>query len=177
MWLIIDKIKEKFLRNYRKKVFLARISCRNALDCRVLGKVTVLSNNIKIGNNVTIYPDVLFWGDGEIVIGNNVDIGKDTVIFSHNKVSIGDNTSIAAQCFIIDSNHGFERNKLIREQPLNSKEIIIGEDVWIASGCKIIKGAEIKDGSVIGAMSLVNSLIDENTIAVGVPAKVIKRRI
>lgn len=39
-----------------------------------------------------------------------------------------------------------------------------------AAGCKIVKGAKINDGAVIGAMSLVNSEIAEFGIAVGIPA-------
>jgi acetyltransferase-like isoleucine patch superfamily enzyme len=55
--------------------------------------------------------------------------------------------------------------------------IFIGKDVWIAAGSKIVKGAKINDGAVIGAMSMVNSEIEENGIAVGIPAKVKKIRI
>ena len=120
----------------------------------------------------------MFWGDGEIIIGDYVDIGKDTIIFSKNKVEIGNNVSIAAHCYIIDSNHGTKRDITIQNQPLEYDKdgIKIGNDVWIAAGCKIIKGANIGDGAVIGAMSLVNSKINNYSIAVGQPAKVIKER-
>ena len=48
--------------------------------------------------------------------------------------------------------------------------------MWIAAGCKILRGAQIHDGAVIGALSLVNGEISTNAIAVGIPAKVIKYR-
>ena len=48
--------------------------------------------------------------------------------------------------------------------------------MWIAAGCKILRGAQIHDGAVIGAASLVKGEIPSNAIAVGVPAKVIKHR-
>lgn len=54
--------------------------------------------------------------------------------------------------------------------------IFIGEDVWIAAGCKILKGSYIEDGVVIGAMSLVKGRIKANTINVGIPAKRINER-
>lgn len=178
MWLLIDRIKEKILRVYRKKVFLARIFSKEDSVNIVGGNVVVNATNITIGKNVTIYPNVMFWGDGEIIIGDNVDIGKDTIIFSKKRVVIGNNTSIAAHCYIIDSNHGIRKNILIRDQKLEYEEcgIEIGSDVWIAAGCKIIKGAKIEDGAIIGAMSLVNSHIRDSVIAVGVPAKIIKER-
>lgn len=177
MYLIIDRIKEKFLKYYRKKVFLQRI--RSSEDkVTILGKTHIYASNVKIGKNVTIYPNVMFWGDGEIIIGDNVEIGKDTIIFSKKKVVLGDNTLVAAQCYIIDSNHGTKKNELIRNQNLENKNgIIIGNDVWIGAGSKIIKGARIHDGAIIGAMSLVNSNINDNCIAVGIPARIVKERV
>ena len=67
---------------------------------------------------------------------------------------------------------------LIQEQDLEFDDcgIRIGSDVWIAAGCKIVKGALINDGAVVGALSLVNSEIMKYGIAVGTPAKVVKFR-
>ena len=134
---------------------------------------------MKLGDNVTIYPNVYFWGDGLIEIGNNVDLGIGTIIFSKKMVKIGNNTSIAAHCYIIDSNHGTKKDILINSQPLefSNEGVFIGNDVWIAAGCTIVKGAKINNGAVIGAMSMVNSEIDEFGIAFGIPAKVNKYRI
>lgn len=178
MWLLIDRIKEKIFRIYRKKIFLTRIKSAEK-TVEIIGHgVCINATNVKIGKNVTIYQNVMFWGDGEIIIGSNVDIGKDTIIFAKKRVVIGDNTSIAAQCYIIDSNHGTNLDHHIQNQPLEYDErgITIGNDVWIAAGCKIIKGANIEDGAVIGAMSLVNSKISKNCIAMGIPAKVRRKR-
>lgn len=66
------------------------------------------------------------------------------------------------------------RDTLIREQPMDTAEngIEIGEDVWIAAQCMVLKGAKINDHAVIGAQLLVNSEIPEYAIAVGTPARV-----
>lgn len=177
VWFLLDRIKEKWLRFYRKKVFMQRIG-NHPKGINILGKIYVNASNITIGDNVNIYPGVYFWGDGEIIIGDNVDIGVGTIIFAKTKVVIGDNTVIAGQCYIIDSNHSVKKDQLIRNQHLITNEagVVIGEDVWIAAGCKIISGAKIGNGSVIGAMSMVNSEIESFGIAVGIPAKVIKYR-
>jgi acetyltransferase-like isoleucine patch superfamily enzyme len=55
-------------------------------------------------------------------------------------------------------------------------DIIIQDDVWIASGVIILKGVTIGKGSIIGAGSLVNTNISPYSIAVGTPARVIKKR-
>lgn len=178
MLLMIDKIKEKLLRLYNQKIFLLKIN-NKVQNCRVLGKVNCNATNLIIGNNVTIYPNVTFWGDGEIRIGENVDIGYNTIIFSSKNggVYIGNNVAIAANCYIIDSDHGIEKDKLIRNQRLVSGKVCIEDDVWIAENCTILKNSIIKNGAVIGGKSLINKKIDNYAIVVGIPAKVIKYRI
>ena len=79
---------------------------------------------------------------------------------------------------IIAANHKTQRNKLIVENDWDREKnfVIIGDDVWIGAGSKIIKGARIDSGVVIGAMSLVNSYIPEWSVAFGIPARVVKSR-
>ncbi len=180
LWLLVDRVSERVMRYYHTRVFLARAThtSGDASDYRILGKVYVNATNITLGKNVTIYPNVYFWGDGEIVIGDNCDIGRDTVIFASKQggVRIGDDVSVDARCGIIDSNHGIRRGDLIRNQPQDSERILIGNDVWIAAKGTVIKGAKICDGAVVGAGSVVNSEMPAYAIAAGVPAKVIRMR-
>lgn len=123
------------------------------------------------------YIQVCIFGEGGgITLGDNVIIGKDTVIYSANSVKIGNHVGIAAQSYIIDSDHGTSRTQEIYRQDDVSSPIVIGNDVWIAANCTILKGSHIKDGAIIGAKALVNSEIDSYGIAVGIPAKVIKYR-
>lgn len=174
----IDRLKESILLRYRKYAFLGRIKSKEN-SVVILGAISVnRCKNLKIGKNVSIYPNVSFSGAGEIIIGNNVQIGEGTIIYAHQRLIIGDNVAIAGQCYIIDCNHGIEKDVLIQNQALVYDEvgISIGNDVWIAAGCKIVKGAKINDGVVIGAMSLVNSEIEPYGVAVGIPAVIKKYR-
>lgn len=85
------------------------ISCPHN-NLTLVGSVTVINSNVKLGKNVTIYPGIMFWGDGDIEIGDNVVIGKDTVIYASKAggISIGCITMIVAQCYIIDMDHILE---------------------------------------------------------------------
>lgn len=175
----IDRFKESLLLRYQKKVFLSRIKS-NEQSVIVLGNVSLSRcKSLKIGKNVTIYPNVSFSGGGDIVLGDNVQIGEGTILYAHKKIAIGNNVAVAGQCYIIDCNHRISKDDLIQNQALDFDEdgIYIGNDVWIAAGCKIVKGAKINDGAVIGAMSLVNKEIDAYGIAVGIPASIKKTRI
>jgi len=59
-----------------------------------------------------------------------------------------------------------------------SAPIIIGNNVWIACRCLILKGATIPNGSVIGANSFVGkSLEKENAVYGGHPARILKEEI
>ena len=67
-------------------------------------------------------------------------------------------------------------DKLIRKQPLCSKPITIGNDVWVGAGSSILPGITIGDGAVIGARSVVTHDIPPNAIVVGSPAEIIRYR-
>lgn len=90
---------------------------------------------------------------------------------------IGDNVRIAAQVVIIPMNHIYEDpDTPIWKQGIRAKGIKIEDDVWIGAGAKILDGVTIGKGSVIGAGAVVTDDIPPYSVAVGVPARVIKKR-
>ena len=178
MVLFLNRVFNKIRRKWRIKVFRAYTKNKKA-NVNIVGKMTLINPNIKVGNNVTFYPDVMLFGDGLIEIGDNVDIGNGTIIYASKAgggVSIGNNTIIAGQCYIIDMDHGLKDGELIQKQENTVEAVEIGEDCWLAAGCKILKGSKIGNGAVIGAASVVKGEIPKNAIAVGIPAKIKKYR-
>ena len=174
LFIFVDRVISKFLRTYRNYIFYVKTGCR----ANLIGNMTLINRNVKCGKNVTIYPGVMFFGDGRIEIGDNVDIGNGTIIYASKcgGVSIGSNTVIAAQCYIIDMDHGIEKNTLIREQPNTVDKVIIGSDCWLAANVTVLKGSHICDGAVVGAKSLVKNVVEANSVVVGVPCKKMKMR-
>lgn len=138
----------------------------------VKGKVSFENCIIDIGENVVLYNNISFSGNGMIQIGPGSKIGQDTIIYANKNggVTIGRNTIIAAQTYIIDSNHGINRGKLISQQPLIASKVTIGNDVWIGANATILSGVHISDGAVVGAKALVNKDVPQDAIVVGVPA-------
>lgn len=131
----------------------------------ILGKVYLENPNITFGSNVTLYPNVHIFGLGHIIIGDNVAIGDGTIICANKDIIIQKNTMIAAQCYIIDCNHGMHLSRgAMNKQPLSVRPVKIGEDAWIGCGCKVLAGSEISNGAVIGAGTVVNGKIEEKTI-------------
>lgn len=145
---------------------------------KILGKIILENKNILIGKNVVIYNNVKFWGNGKIVLGDNVKVGDNVMIYASEGagVTIGKDTLIAANCYIIDMDHGIKKDTLISEQPSNAQEIIIGEDCWLGEDVTVLKGSVLGNGCIVGAKSLVNKAFDANKIIVGIPARIIKER-
>lgn len=111
-----------------------------------------------------------------ISIGKNTTVGYHTFIFSSSSINIGDDCLIAPFVYLVDSDHEIAKNKLINEQPNQTKPIEIGNDVWIGTGAKILKGVKIGDGAVIAAGAVVSQDIKPYEIFGGVPAKKIGER-
>ena len=115
----------------------------------------------------------------EIKIGNNVNIQTDCHISAINSVIIEDNVLIASFVYISDHAHGsnqyFDLNIPPIDRPLFSKgNIYIGKNVWVGEKVTVLPGVHIGEGSIIGANSVVTHDIPPYSIAVGIPAKVIK---
>lgn len=141
--------------------------------CNHSGAINI-GDNARILRNVTISTSE----SGQISIGNNIHIGESTIIYSDKEIAIKDNVIIGPQNIIVDVDHIYQEVDIpIIDQGYNAKKVIIEEDVWISSHCCIIKGVTIGKGSVIGAGSVVNKDISPYSVACGVPAKVIKKRV
>lgn len=114
-------------------------------------------------------------------IGDNVQFNDYVHIAVAKGVFIGDNTLIASKVFISDHNHGNYANENQSnpntppiERELFSKEVHIGNNVWIGEFVSVLPGVTIGEGSIIGSTSVVSKDIPAFCIAVGSPAKVIK---
>lgn len=137
------------------------------------------AKNISIKEEVVIKEGARICSCNEnatICIGERTTIGYHTFIFASEKIEIGQDCLIAPFVYIVDSNHGVERNQKINQQKNDTASIIIGHDVWIASGVTILKGVTIGDGAVVAANSLVNRDIPSNEIYGGSPARKIGER-
>ena len=135
------------------------------------GTLIEIGERVYIDSFVRIRP---VGGDGNIVIGDDCFINAGTVIFSGNGVQIGKWVLIAPNCTIVPTNHEMKSaNTTIRHQGfLPSKGgIVIEDDVWIGANTTILDGAQIRQGAVIGAGSLVTKEVAPYTVNVGNPLR------
>lgn len=111
---------------------------------------------------------------GRITIEDNVFIGAGSMVVCREDVFIGRDTLIAEYVVIRDQDHRTDARPLSQSGFL-TKPIHIGRDVWIGCKASILRGASVGDRSVVGAHSLVRSKIPPNSLAVGAPARVVRR--
>ncbi len=179
----------KFVRKWR--ICLARhqgVQC--ARDAKLAAKIDfnlsggfhncvkpLSSGCIVLGNSCWIEQGCVLWAfDGKIQVNQNVFIGPYVVIYGHGGVEIGENTLISMHCRILSSNHSLPvAGEVIRERPDVLLPTRIGSNCWIGAGATILGGVSIGNGCVIGAGAVVRGDLPDNSIAVGVPARIIKK--
>ena len=120
---------------------------------------------------------VQIWFPWRVTIGRRSSLNQGIWIDGFGGVSIGENVRIAAYTIINTADHDFsDSSRPIVEQGFVTAPVYIEDDVWIGSGTIINKGVRIGRGSVIGAGSVVLHDIPPQSVAVGSPCKVIRRR-
>lgn len=119
---------------------------------------------------LSVWPDKA--GEGFIRIGDYCLISPGVRISSAKGITIEDNCMIANGAYITDSDwHGiYDRISFGRALP-----VTIEKNVWIGDSAIICKGVTIGQNSIIGAGTIVVDTVPSNSVAVGNPAKVVKR--
>ncbi len=146
--------------------------------------LNALPAGITIGDGTSLMHGVIFhvfnYRDlpkAGIWVGKNCFFGEYTCIRGQGGVHIGDGVYTGTQVQIAAVNHVFtDPDRYIKDQGITAEGITIEDDVWLASNAVVVDGVTIGKGSVIGAGAVVNKSIPPYSVAVGVPAKVIKDR-
>lgn len=161
------------------------------IDYRVLRNQPSLS----VGNSCILLHENIFESEnGYISIGNGTFINGGTRLISRTSITIGNNVTIAWGCMIYDhDSHSLDYRDRMADQEqqlrdwssgniiankkwetVNSKPIVIGDNVWLGFDVVVLKGVTIGEGAIIGAKSVVTRDIPAWSVAAGNPAKVIK---
>lgn len=113
--------------------------------------------------------------DKVVVIGDRCLIGRGSGIVGHFSIEIGNDVWTGHHVYITDQNHGYEDiSRPISQQSQPEREVKIGDGSWLGHGTIVLPGVHIGRHVVIGANSVVTSDIPDYSVAVGVPAKVVR---
>lgn len=137
------------------------------------------------GGGITIHDGVvlsrgvvLSCKGGPIVIGERANLAIGCVVHAGAEVRVGKYNLLAAHCYLVGvGNHGMDRTDIpMMAQPVVSRGVSLGDDVWLGAKVVVLDGVTIGQGAVVGACSLVTRDIPPYAVAVGCPARVIRRR-
>jgi len=113
---------------------------------------------------------------GFVKIGDNVTVGEYSTIQGQGGVVIEDNVLLASHVHFISNHHTYEDITIPIKNQLNIPSLItIKENTWIGINVTILGGVTIGKNSVIGTGSVVKNSIPDFCVAVGNPARVVKK--
>ena len=167
----------KKLRYIAYKPLFKKVNGKFSIDTGV----TILGfENITLGNNISFQKNSYIYANdgGNLIIGNDFFLGTNSQLSAvRGDIRVGNNVLIAPNCILRPDDHKFiDKNQLIINQGYNIGQIIIKDDVWIASNSVILRDVTLAIGCVVAAGSIVNKNVNEYTVVGGVPAKLIKER-
>lgn len=172
--VVVQNIVPKRIRKYELK----RI-CNKPGKVAMIRRYILLKTLAKyVGRNVAIFQGVYFENVEQLSIGDNVSIHQMCYIDAEGGIDIGNDVSIAHRTTILSSNHGYNVLDVpIKYQSMSLKRTTLKDNIWIGCGCTVLAGVCIESGCVVGANTTVTASIDENSVVVGNPAKIIKKRV
>jgi acetyltransferase-like isoleucine patch superfamily enzyme len=136
----------------------------------------VIGDRVQIGYKTWLAANPLTGVETLLTIGDGTHLGNFNHIYATGQITFGKKVLTADKVYISDNLHSYESIALpIIEQPIKQlKPMHIGDGAWLGENVCVI-GASIGKGSVVGANSVVTKDIPDYCVAVGVPAKIIKR--
>ena len=134
----------------------------------------VLRDRVYVGRNT-----ILYCKNGDIEIGENVSFSANCIVFSSNKLVMKKDSVVAAFAYLLSGGE-YDLDDptplALQKGTCTKGPLEIGEGCWIGAGTKVLDGASLGDRCVLGAGAVANKPLPANSIAVGVPARVVKTR-
>jgi acetyltransferase-like isoleucine patch superfamily enzyme len=156
------------------KIGHSKVSKTASLDVTGEGSI-LIGDQCEVRHHAVL--EVIGRYGGTIKVGDRSVIGICNWLQGSGNITIGDDVIIGPYTCIVSTNHTYDDASIpVAQLPLTTDPIVIEDDVWIGANVTITCGVTIGAHSIIGANSFVNSDIPPYSIAVGSPAKVIKRR-
>lgn len=116
--------------------------------------------------------------EGNLRIGDKCVFGKDNTVNCYLDIEFGEAALAADWVYICDFDHVFSDIHVpIKDQGIVKSPVRIGPDVWIGQKASVLRGVTIGQGSVIASHALVKDDIPAYSVAVGVPARVVRNRL
>jgi acetyltransferase-like isoleucine patch superfamily enzyme len=131
-----------------------------------------IGDGVYIGRNTIVYCK-----NGDITLGDGVNISANCQIFSSNKLTLGANTVVGAfSYFLSGGEYDYASSTPFAQQSGQETKgpLTIGANCWFGANVTVTDAANVGEHCVIGAGAVVVKPVPANSIAVGIPARVVK---
>ena len=129
----------------------------------------------RCGDCVAIHENVFLFRLERAEFGDNVSVHPMCYLEATGGLTIGSDVSIAHATTLLTTEHDYTRPGVtIRDAPVIEAAVMVGNDVWIGAGARILAGVRIGDHAVVGAGAVVTRDVPSMQVAAGVPARVLK---
>ncbi len=172
-WYPLANIKNRFLFGaYGKDIYIGPGVLINRPRYVHLGNHVTIQKNA----SMNLHPKDRKSREGLVFVGNGVHISQGCIISALNSIIIEEDVIVGPNVMIIDNTRipGDVRFP-IKDQKLKIGSVRIGAGSFIGYGACVLPNVDIGKHCVIGALSVVNQDIPSYSVAVGVPARVVKR--
>jgi acetyltransferase-like isoleucine patch superfamily enzyme len=133
----------------------------------------VVASRLAIGEYSTVAAGCVLRGEVSIGAHCSLNAGASTI----GRVTIGNLVRIATYAVLVGENHGTEDlDRPIAVQPMTSRGVVIGDDVWIGANATVVDGVTVGDHSVVAAGAVVTRDVPPWSVVGGVPARVLRDR-
>ncbi len=145
----------------------------------VIGSLDIImGSNVRLAAMTTISGRAVGHDIPQLIIGDNVGIAWRTSISVGKTITIGNNVRIAGDCYLAGY-PGHPVNAKLRALGKPDEEAQVGnitleDDVWLATGVKVMPGVKIGRGTIVATGSVVTKDLPNFVLAAGIPARVIK---
>lgn len=148
--------------------------------CVLWGGVSTTCVGLVIEDNVRLYDDCRLVIDhldshSGIVLEDNVAMNFACYIEGGGGITIGCRSIFGPNVVVLSSSHNIKSGIPVQKSGKSLASVTIGSDVWIGANATILAGVTIGDRAVIGAGAVVTTAIPADCIAVGAPARVVRR--
>ncbi|MBM4185503.1 MAG: acyltransferase [Gemmatimonadetes bacterium] len=137
------------------------------------------NRGIRIGSGVFIGRNtIVSCKNGDVEIEDGANVGFNCEIFSASRVRIGRDALLAAYAYIIGGDHDITSpTAAVLQQGRTSRGVSIGRGAWLGAGATILDGVTVGDRAIVGAGAVVRRDVPAGAVSVGVPARVLDRRV
>jgi acetyltransferase-like isoleucine patch superfamily enzyme len=123
----------------------------------------------RCGQNVRLYPPVVFYGAEALDIGDDTSVAPFVHIWCGGRVIIGSRCMIGSHVAISSLTHDYNQPEMWKT--IVPAPVVIEDDVWIGAHAAILPGVTVGAGSVIGAGAVVTVDVAPGAIVTGIPGR------